>query len=50
MEFAVLFLIATAAMVAAWCGARTMALGTLAIGLVASVAILLVHATDVLKL
>ncbi|MEA2948813.1 MAG: hypothetical protein QOI40_4143 [Alphaproteobacteria bacterium] len=50
MEFAALFLAVTVVMIAAWRGARTMALALFAVTLIASVATYLHHATDVLKL
>ena len=50
MEFTALLLATTAAMLAAWFGSRTLALGLFALTLVACVATYLHHATDVLKL
>jgi hypothetical protein len=50
MEFAALFLAVTVVMIAAWRGARTMALALFVVTLIASVATYLHHATDVLKL
>jgi hypothetical protein len=50
MEFAALFLAVTVVMIAAWRGARTIALALFAVTLIASVATYLHHATDVLKL
>jgi hypothetical protein len=50
MVFAALFLAVTILMLVAWRGARTTALGVFVVVLIASVAIYLDHATDVLKL
>lgn len=50
MEFTVLFLAATVAMLVAWRGSRGLALILFAAALTGSVATYLHHATDVLKL
>jgi hypothetical protein len=50
MEFTALFLAVTVVMLAAWLGARTLALALFAVTLVACVATYLHHASDVLKL
>ena len=50
MDFAVLFLIATAALLAAWRGSRLMAVILFGAALLGSTATLLHHATDALKL
>ncbi len=50
MEFAALFLAATAVMIAAWWGSRPLALALTAATLVAALATFLHHATDVLTL
>jgi hypothetical protein len=50
MEFTILFLAVAVVMVAAWWGARTLALALFAAALLASIATYLHHASDVLKL
>ena len=50
MEFTALFLATTSVMLAAWRGARPLALGLFAVVLFASLATYLHHATDTLKL
>ena len=50
MEFTVLFLVAVIVMLAAWRGARPLALGLFALVIAASLATYLRHATDTLKL
>ena len=50
MEFTALFLAVSIVMLAAWLGARTLALALFAVTLVACVATYLHHASDVLKL
>ena len=50
MEFTLLFLAAGIVMLAAWRGARALALGLYAVAMIACVATYLHHATDTLKL
>jgi hypothetical protein len=50
MEFTALFLGLTIVMLAAWRGARRLALTLFAVSLIASIATYLHHATDALKL
>jgi Family of unknown function (DUF5993) len=50
MEFSGLFLGVLIVMLAAWYGARTLALALFGLALIASAATLLHHATDTLKL
>src|SRR5262245_27508263 len=50
MEFTLLFLAATIAMLAAWLGSRTVALSVFALALIGAIATYLHHATDVLPL
>jgi hypothetical protein len=50
MEFSALFLAVAIAMLVAWRGSRSLALGLFAATLLASVATYLHHATDTLKL
>ncbi len=50
MDFAVLFLVATAALLAAWRTSRLMAVILFGAALLGSTATLLHHATDALKL
>jgi hypothetical protein len=50
MEFTALFLAVTIVMLVAWLGSRGAALALFAVTFIASVALFLHHATDVLKL
>jgi uncharacterized protein DUF5993 len=50
MEFTALFLAVTCVLIAAWCGARGLALALFVVTFVACVATYLHHASDVLKL